>query len=112
MEELIASIIEFSRIRDWEQFHAPKNLALALSVEASEIVEIFQWKKDDQELTPQEQEGLRQEIGDVLIYLLELADKYGIDIVQAARDKMVLNGKKYPVKKVKGKADKYTTYQS
>jgi len=112
MEELKATIKEFIRARDWEQYHAPKNLALALSVEASEIVEIFQWKKDNQVLTPQEQENLRQEIGDVLVYLLELADKFGIDVVQAAKDKILINEKKYPVEKVKGKADKYTKYQS
>jgi len=112
MEELKATIKEFIQARDWEQYHAPKNLALALSVEASEIVEIFQWKQDDQELTPQEQEDLRQEIGDVLVYLLELADKYEIDIIQAAKDKMLINQKKYPAEKVKGKADKYTEYQS
>ena len=111
MDELKAIIKEFIQARDWEQYHAPKNLALALSVEASEIVEIFQWKGDDQALSAEEVEGLRQEIGDVLIYLLELADKYGIDVIQAAQDKMVLNGKKYPVEKVKGKADKYTVYE-
>jgi len=112
MEELKATIKDFIQARDWEQYHAPKNLALALSVEASEIVEIFQWKQDDQDLTPQEQESLRQEIGDVLVYLLELADKFEIDIVQAAKDKMLINEQKYPVEKVKGKADKYTEYQS
>jgi NTP pyrophosphatase (non-canonical NTP hydrolase) len=112
MEDLTALIKDFIRERDWEQFHAPKNLALALSVEAAEIIEIFQWKKDDQPLSPPELEGLRQEIGDVLIYLLELADKFDIDILQAARDKMALNEMKYPVELVKGKADKYTHYQS
>ncbi len=112
MEKLIALIKEFSRVRDWEQYHAPKNLALALSVEASEIVEIFQWKKEDQPLSSDEIEGLRQEIGDVLVYLLELADKFGIDIIQAAKDKMALNELKYPADQVKGKADKYTAYQN
>jgi dCTP diphosphatase len=108
MEELKLRIKEFIQARDWEQYHAPKNLAMALSVEAAEIVEIFQWKKTGEHLSPSEQEHLRQEIGDVLVYLLELADKFEIDIVQAAKDKMVLNGKKYPVEKVKGKSDKYT----
>ena len=111
MEELKASIKEFIQARDWEQYHAPKNLALALSVEAAEIVEIFQWKKDNQELSPEEVEALRQEIGDVLVYLLELANKYGIDVLQAAKDKMRINEKKYPVDKVKGKAWKYTAYE-
>jgi NTP pyrophosphatase (non-canonical NTP hydrolase) len=110
MEELKTLIKQFIKARDWEQFHAPKNLALALSVEAAEIVEIFQWKKEDQALNPEEIESLRQEIGDVLVYMLELADKYKIDIIQAAKDKMDLNEKRYPVEKVRGKAEKYTTY--
>ena len=70
MKELKSSIKAFILARDWEQYHAPKNLAMALSVEAAEIVEIFQWKKDDEPLSPTEQEHLRQEIGDVLVYLL------------------------------------------
>ncbi len=111
MEELRKIIKEFIRARDWEQYHAPKNLAMALSVEAAEIVEIFQWKKADEPLSSSEQEHLRQEIGDVLVYLLELANKFDIDIVQAAKDKMVLNDKKYPEKVVKGKDNKYTDYQ-
>ena len=111
MEELKLQIKEFIRARDWEQYHAPKNLAMALSVEAAEIVEIFQWKKADESLSPAKQEHLRQEIGDVLVYLLELADKFEIDIIEAAKDKMLLNGKKYPVEKAKGKADKYTEYE-
>jgi len=111
MEELRKIIKDFIRARDWEQYHAPKNLAMALSVEAAEIVEIFQWKKADEPLSSSEQEHLRQEIGDVLVYLLELADKFEIDIVQAAKDKMVFNAKKYPVEKVKGKSEKYTEYE-
>ena len=110
MEDLKNHIKEFIRARDWEQYHAPKNLAMALSVEAAEIVEIFQWKESEQSLTPDELEGLRQEIGDVLVYLLELADKYEIDIIQAAKDKMALNETKYPAEIVKGKAWKYTEY--
>jgi len=111
MEELRNQIKEFIRDRDWEQYHAPKNLALALSVEVAEIVEIFQWKKSDQELTADEIENLKHEIGDVLVYLLELSGKYQIDIIQAAKDKMVLNEKKYPAELVKGKAWKYTEYE-
>ena len=110
MEELKTSIREFIQARDWEQFHAPKNLAMALSVEAAEIVEIFQWKKANQSLSPAEEEHLRQEIGDVLVYLLELAEPYGIDIIEAAKDKLLLNERKYPAEKVKGKANKYTDY--
>ncbi|MCJ7733120.1 MAG: nucleotide pyrophosphohydrolase [Anaerolineales bacterium] len=110
MEELKAQIKEFIHARDWEQYHAPKNLAMALSAEVAEIVEIFQWKNAAQPLNQDEQENLRQEIGDVLVYLLELADKFGIDIVKAAKEKMLINEKKYPVEKAKGKANKYTDY--
>ena len=110
MQELKVIIKEFINSRDWEQYHAPKNLAMALSVEAAEIVEIFQWKKADEPLSPAEQEHLRQEIGDVLVYLLELAEKFDIDIVNAAKEKMILNDKKYPVNLVRGKANKYTEY--
>ena len=111
MEELKTSIREFIHARDWDQYHAPKNLAMALSAEVAEILEIFQWKQAAEQLSPAEQQHLSQEIGDVLIYLLELADKFEIDIVQAAREKLVLNEKKYPVELAKGKSNKYTDYQ-
>jgi NTP pyrophosphatase (non-canonical NTP hydrolase) len=110
MEELKTRIKEFINERDWEQYHAPKNLAMALSVETAEIMEIFQWKESSADLTADEREALRQEIGDVLVYLLELADKYNIDVIKAAKDKLILNQKKYPAEKVKGKAKKYTEY--
>jgi NTP pyrophosphatase (non-canonical NTP hydrolase) len=110
MEELKTRIKEFINERDWEQYHAPKNLAMALSVETAEIMEIFQWKETSADLTADEREALRQEIGDVLVYLLELADKYNIDVIKAATDKLILNQKKYPAEMVKGKAKKYTEY--
>jgi dCTP diphosphatase len=110
MEELKAYIKDFIQARDWEQYHAPKNLAMALSTEAAEILEIFQWKKAEEKLSEKELDALRQEIGDVLVYLIELADRFGIDIVRAAKEKMLINEKKYPVEKVKGKANKYTDY--
>ena len=111
MQELFKTVREFIRERDWEQYHAPKNLAMALSAEVAEIVEIFQWKAADQKLSAEEQENLRQEIGDVLIYLIELADQFDFDLIQAARDKLKLNAEKYPVEKARGKADKYTAYE-
>ncbi len=111
MDELINEIKEFIQARDWEQFHAPKNLAMALSAEVAEIVEIFQWKESDDILIDKEQESLKQEIGDALIYLLELADKFDIDIIAAARYKLKLNEKKYPAELVRGKANKYTDYE-
>ena len=110
MQKLKTQLKDFIRARDWEQYHAPKNLAIALNTEAAEILEIFQWKKGAEELNDREREALRQEIGDVLIYLLELADKFEIDIVDAAKYKLALNEKKYPAEKVKGKTKKYTEY--
>jgi len=111
MQELKRRIKEFIQERDWEQYHAPKNLAMALSVEVTEILEIFQWKETGTELTKKEQQALQEEIGDVMIYLLELADKYGIDPIKAAEQKLILNEKKYPAEVVRGRAEKYTEYQ-
>jgi dCTP diphosphatase len=103
----------FIEERDWEQFHSPKNLAMALSVEASEIVEHFQWLTEEQSknLPSEKMAKIREEIGDVMIYLTELADKLGIDPVEAARAKVAINEQKYPVELVKGKASKYTEYR-
>lgn len=110
MHELIQKIREFARARDWDQYHSPKNLAMALSVEAAELVEHFQWltQAESADLPPEKRERVREEIGDVLIYLLNLADKLGIDPVAAAYDKIDKNGEKYPVHKARGNARKYT----
>jgi dCTP diphosphatase len=112
LEDLRTSIGEFVAERDWEQFHSPKNLAMALSVEVAEVVEHFQWLTEEQskDLPPEKLAELRQEIGDVMIYLTELADKLGIDPVEAAKAKVVINGQKYPADLAKGKASKYTEY--
>ena len=112
MEDLRSAISAFIQERDWEQFHSPKNLAMALSVEVAEIVEHFQWLTEvqSQNLPPEKLAEVREEIGDVMIYLTELADKLGIDPVEAAKAKMTINGQKYPVELVKGKASKYTEY--
>src|ERR671917_217344 len=112
LEDLRSVIAAFIRKRDWEQFHSPKNLAMALSVEVAEIVEHFQWLTEEQSenLPPEKLAEIREEIGDVMIYLTELADKLGIDPVEAARAKVLINGQKYPAELVKGKANKYTEY--
>jgi len=112
MEGLREAIGTFIEERDWEQFHSPKNLAMALSVEVSEIVEHFQWLTEEQSrnLPPEKLAEVRQEIGDVMIYLTELAEKLGIDPVDAARAKLEINGQKYPADLTKGKASKYTEY--
>ena len=110
MEELIRQIREFARERDWEEFHSPKNLAIALSVEVAEVVEHFQWvtAEESNSLPADKIKRIKEEIGDVMIYLIRLADRLGIDPVQAAEDKMRINEKKYPVEKAKGRAVKYT----
>ena len=113
MDNLRNAIDAFIAERDWQQFHSPKNLAMALSVEVAEIVEHFQWltEEQSQHLSPEKLAEVREEIGDVMIYLTELADKLGIDPVEAARAKVEMNRKKYPATLVKGKAAKYTEYQ-
>jgi NTP pyrophosphatase (non-canonical NTP hydrolase) len=113
LEDLRSAIRVFIGERDWEQFHSPKNLAMALSVEVAEVVEHFQWLTEEQSknLPPDKLAELREEIGDVMIYLTELADKLGIDPVEAAKAKVEINGQKYPADIVKGKASKYTEYR-
>src|SRR5215203_4057734 len=108
MEGLRNAIRAFIEERDWGQFHSPKNLAMALSVEVAEVVEHFQWLTEEQStnLPPEKLAEVREEIGDVTIYLVELADKLGIDPVDAAKAKVEINGKKYPTALVKGKAAK------
>jgi dCTP diphosphatase len=112
LDDLRSAIGTFIRERDWEQFHSPKNLAMALSVEVAEIVEHFQWltEEESKNLTPEKLAEIREEIGDVMIYLTELADKLGVDPVEAAKAKVAINGQKYPAELVKGEASKYTEY--
>ncbi len=109
LAKLIAEIRHFSEERDWRQFHNPKNLAAAVTVEAAELLEIFMWLTVEQsrQLPAEKLQDTRDEIGDVLICLLNLADQLGIDAVDAALQKMVKNRAKYPVDKAKGLAKKY-----
>lgn len=107
---IIEEIRQFRDDRDWMQFHTPKNLAISISLEASELLEHFQWK------TPEESEAhavthkdeLADEIADVATYLIELADNLGIDLEAAIRAKLKKNAEKYPVEKARGNATKYT----
>jgi NTP pyrophosphatase (non-canonical NTP hydrolase) len=110
IDELQASLRAFSTERDWEQFHSPKNLATALSVEASELLEHFQWLTDQQSLALSEDKCTKvaEEIADVLLYLLQLADKLKIDPSDAARKKLRINGEKYPVQRARGTSKKYS----
>jgi len=102
----------FAAARDWEQFHSPKNLAMALSVEAAELVEEFQWltEAESKALDAERRERVRLELADVFIYLLRLADRLDVDLMRAADDKIVLNERKYPADRVRGDARKYTEY--
>lgn len=107
---LIQSLRDFARERDWEQFHAPKNLACALSVEAAELLEHFQWLTEEQSshLSDEKKRQVAEEMADVFLYLLQLSDRLGIDLLEAARLKLITNGKKYPVERVHGSSKKYT----
>lgn len=99
LDALTRQLRQFAEQRDWEQFHSPKNLACALSVEAAELLEHFQWLTEDQSrnLDAATKEAVGQEIADVLLYVLQLADKLGLDVVQEAQKKLVLNAVKHPV---------------
>jgi dCTP diphosphatase len=112
VDDLRGAIKAFIEERDWEQFHSPKNLAMALSVEVAEVVEHFQWltEEESKNLPPGKLAEVREEIGDVTIYLTELAGKLSIDPLEAARAKLEINKQKYPANLVKGKASKYTEY--
>ena len=106
MKALISKLIAFRDARDWKQFHDPKNLALALGIEASELNELFLWKKET-DLETVNQEKVAEELADVMIYALLLCEHYGFDPQTIIADKIATNGKKYPVEKARGRADKY-----
>lgn len=113
LAQLRAIVRQFVEERDWDQFHTPKNLAAALTVEAAELLEHFQWLKEGraEELGPDKLVEVRHEMADVLVYLVRLADKLDVDLLAAVRDKMVLNRAKYPADLVRGDARKYYEYK-
>lgn len=110
LDELATRLEAFVAERDWAQFHSPKNLSMALAGEVGELIEHFQWLTEEQSrgLSGEALEEVRAEIADVQIYLLMLARKLDIDLLQAARDKLETNAEKYPVEKARGRARKYT----
>lgn len=110
LQTLRTALRQFAEDRDWGQFHTPKNLAASLSIEAAEVLEHFQWMTDEQSrnLLPERRDQVALEIADVLLYLLQLADKLQIDPLEAAKAKLALNAAKYPVDKAKGSSRKYT----
>lgn len=112
LDELAAELAAFADERDWEQFHSPKNLSMALVGEAAELVAHFQWLTEAQSRSLDEATlaAVRQEIADVQIYLVRLADRLGVDIEAAVRDKLADNARKYPAERVRGSAKKYSEY--
>lgn len=110
LRELRDRLREFASQRDWGQFHTPKNLAMALIGEAAEVVEHFQWLTPEQSatLTPEQRAAIELELADVLLYLVMLADRVGVDLGEAARRKIVINGEKYPAASSRGSARKHS----
>jgi NTP pyrophosphatase (non-canonical NTP hydrolase) len=110
LDHLRDRVRKFAEARDWDQFHSPKNLSMALSAEVAEIVEHFQWLTEEQSKSlPQNKlDEVETELADTLIYLIRLADKLDIDLLAAAQSKIEVNEQKYPVDKAKGTAKKYT----
>jgi NTP pyrophosphatase (non-canonical NTP hydrolase) len=112
IKQLAEHLRQFAAERDWEQFHSPKNLAMALSVEVAEIAEHFQWLTEQQsrDLDGAKKGEVEQELADALIYLVRLADQLGIDLLEAAERKLAVNEAKYPAERVRGSARKYSEY--
>jgi NTP pyrophosphatase (non-canonical NTP hydrolase) len=112
LAELAQRLRQFAADRDWDQFHSPKNLAMALVAEAGELAAEFQWLTEAESRAPQPEElaRIRAESADVLNYLVRLADKLGIDLIAAANEKIKDNERRYPVEQVRGSSKKYTEY--
>ena len=104
---------QFAADRNWDQFHSPKNLSMALIAEAAELVEHFQWltEEESRNLMPEKLAEVRTELADIMIYLIRLADKLNIDLVQAVEEKIKINEEKYPIEKVHSSSKKYTEYR-
>ena len=110
LDKLKIELRKFAKERDWDKFHSPKNLAMALSVEAAELLEIFQWLNEEQSrrLSSEVLERVREEMADIFLYLIRLSDQLNIDLATAANKKLSVNARKYPVGKARGISKKYT----
>lgn len=113
-ERIRKRVRQFVVERDWDQFHSPKNLSMALIVEAAEMVEHFQWLTEEQScnLSPEKLAEVELELADIQIYLISLAEKLKLDLVAAVEKKLVLNAEKYPAEQVRGSSRKYTEYKN
>jgi NTP pyrophosphatase (non-canonical NTP hydrolase) len=112
LERLRVRLAEFAAVREWDQFHSPKNLTMALIAECGELVEHFQWLTEAQSkhLSPQKHRAVAEELADILIYLIRIADKLDIDLVAAAHEKITRNESRYPIDKVRGDARRADEY--
>jgi len=108
LAELKTAVLEFVRERDWERFHSPKNLSMALAAEAAELMEHFLWQTPEESIASGRKEAVAEELADVLVYAIEFANMTGIDLSTTIAAKMKKNAEKYPVEKARGKALKYT----
>ena len=113
LQAIRSRIQAFVEERDWQQFHSPKNLAMAMIVEAAELVEHFQWmtEQESREVSAEKKEQIGQVLADTFVYMLRIADVLEIDLIDATNRKLDINAKKYPVEKARGRNDKYTEYQ-
>jgi dCTP diphosphatase len=112
LNALNARLLAFARARDWEQFHSPKNLVMALAGEAGELLEHFQWLSEEQSRTLSEakRQEVAQEMADILIYLVRLSERLGVDLLAAADDKIAINERRYPADRVRGDARRASEY--
>jgi len=110
LHELVMASRVFAAERDWEQFHSPKNLAAAMCVEAGEVLEHFQWitEEESRALPDEKRAQVAHELADVFLYLVRLADKLDVDLIEAAREKLRINAEKYPADRARGSSKKYT----
>lgn len=113
LECLRQRLAAFAQERDWEQFHSPKNLSMALIAEAAELIEHFQWLSEEQSqnLSPEKWEEVRLELADIQIYLVRIADRLGVDLIKAAQDKIEVNEMRFPAKKVRGHAGRASDFE-
>ena len=112
LDQLNATLLAFARERDWEQFHSPKNLSMALAGEAGELLEHFQWLSEQQSanLDPNKKDAVAMELADILIYLVRLAERLEIDLLEAAQRKIAINQARYPAERVRGDARRAEEY--
>lgn len=112
LETLTLAMRDFATERDWDQFHSPKNLSMALAGETAELLDCFRWLTEtaSYQLDDKQHQAVQEELADILLFTVRLADKLNIDLMAAAEQKMVKNHRNYPVDKVKGSAKKYNQY--